>query len=316
MTSRQRKVLVMIGCGLLSLCLILLMIWLAFCHVELFAKLKDFKEIIFAIVSAPVLFYVWLLRMTHHDETMRSQATTNETSKENARNSLNHTKYETRYAELEKVKGILIKLKPLELKESPPSIVCQNDTETVNDVILALARLIDFLQDEAQHMQPIRRMAFILLQQTWKDYVRPIYEPNKEESRYFLDYFWDFFSRDKILIQFSKTLMRGLIQKSKNPNCAELTQPFFKEELDDLFLVGLNTNLCPNINLVIEKTILKKADFSGCYFGDNVTFKNITLWNNSFYCSIFYNTCMEDVYFEYDLETEENMVYSFYIEKM
>ena len=61
---------------------------------------------------------------------------------------------------------------------------------------------------------------------------------------------------------------------------------------------------------------LGKAAIRALRIGDNVTFKNITLWNNSFYCSIFYNTCMEDVYFEYDLETEENMVYSFYIEKM
>ncbi len=209
MTSRQRKVLVMIGCGLLSLCLVLLMIWLAFCHVELFAKLKDFKEIIFAIVSAPVLFYVWVLRMTHHDETIDAQNTTNQIAKQNAENTLNHTKYETRYAELEKVKGILIKLKPLELKESPSSIVCPNDTETVNDVILALARLTDFLQDEAKHMEPIRRMAFILLQQTWRGYGQLIHE-NEIMSRgidkkSFIN-MRDFCFNNKILRQFNKTL--------------------------------------------------------------------------------------------------------------
>ncbi len=222
----------------------------------------------------------------------------------------NYEEFKNGREEYEKLKDILIKLEPLELDEHS-NIICPNDAETVNDAILALARLTDFLQDEAEHMEPIRRMAFILLQQTWRGYVQPSYEdinqniltetasPVRSKNReQLISIFTDLIpnksvisryktqttvnsnaklslAHNSILQALSKTLMRGLVSKNDR-KIAELTQDVFKNELDDLFLVGLDTTVCPDMNLLIKNIELKYSDFSISNL-NNVIFKNVTL---------------------------------------
>jgi hypothetical protein len=90
--------------------------------------------------------------------------------------------------------------------------------------------------------------------------------------------------------------MRGLVKKSKTLNCAELTQPIFKEELDDLFFIGLNTSEFPEIYLLIEGVCLTRANF---LFSDlsNIVIKNSTLSVSTFNYISFYTITLNEVCF-------------------
>jgi hypothetical protein len=83
----------------------------------------------------------------------------------------------------------------------------------------------------------------------------------------------------------TKTLLRGL--KSKNLTedglyvKAELSQPIFKDELSDLWLIGMDTNLVPDVCFYIEDVDFKGANFSFSIL-NNIHFERICL--DKLYC--------------------------------
>jgi uncharacterized protein YjbI with pentapeptide repeats len=309
-----------------------------------FERLKDFKEVVIPIVTAPVLLVVWWFRVSHHEETLAAQQKTNEianttakTAQSVAKTEENFKEYDRRYTELNDIKNSLVALKPLIFNEKTFQLENPNDHITKNAAILALAQLTDFLQEDKPHLQSTRRAAFILLKQTWASYVRESYEQVQRCIKDFYDYFnlldfyhsnppdiddnyledlcnvekeierhkyyqvylkfnFDCLNRDmsqpsahekkvfmnqtikidyefdSILQQLTKTLLRGLKSKDKEGDFirteddryfkAELSQTIFKDELSDLWLVGIDTNLVPDVCFYVEDVEFKEANFS------------------------------------------------------
>jgi uncharacterized protein YjbI with pentapeptide repeats len=312
-----------------------------------FERLKDFKEVVIPIVTAPVLLVVWWFRVSHHEETLAAQQKTNEianttakTAQSVAKTEENFKEYDRRYTELNDIKNSLVALKPLIFNKKTFQLENPNDHITQNAAILALAQLTDFLQEDKPHLQSTRRAAFILLKQTWASYVRESYEqvqnflkdfghycnlynelsghkilPHETEDEYqdILDHlnrqienhkyheiytkFSNFsrrdiskpislhdkerffsseteiaYSSDSIIQQLTKALLRGLKSKDKEGDFirteddryfkAELSQTIFKDELSDLWLVGIDTNLVPDVCLYVEDVEFKEANFS------------------------------------------------------
>ncbi|MBY0346334.1 MAG: pentapeptide repeat-containing protein [Neisseriaceae bacterium] len=237
---------------------------------------KNFKEIATAIVTAPVLLLVWWLRVVHHEETLAAQQKTNEIAETTAKTAqivANKEKefkiYERRYAELNDIKASLEALAPLTFDETALRLHNPNAHEIQNAAIFALARLTDFLQEGEAHLQPIRRAAFILLKQTWASYVREscgqiqIYAKDFETDCTMTNYSIDYRS-DSIIQQLTKALLRGLKSKENDGRYfkAELSLPIFKDELNDLWLIGMDTLLVPDVCFYVEDVDFKEANFS------------------------------------------------------
>lgn len=262
---------------------------------------KDFKEIATAIVTAPVLLLVWWLRVVHHEETLAAQQKTNEiaetiakTAQIVANNEKEFKIYERRYAELNDIKASLEVLKPLIFDEQTAQLKNPNEHKIQNVAIFALVRLTDFLQEGEDHLQPIRRAAFILLKQTWASYVCESYEQReqfyklclendlvKTENRV-LDKKSVNYRSDSMIQQLTKTLLRGLKRKDKGSFIltddrkfkAELSQPIFKDELSDLWLIGINTELVPDVCFYAHKIDFEKSNFSFSIL-QNINFEEV-----------------------------------------
>ena len=178
-------------------------------------ELKD--NLLLALISAPVAFVLWSYRDKNEHDKIENQ------------------RFDTNLKYFEQIQERLKDIQPLDVEK-------QNSQSELHLKISAILQLADFIQ--GRYGENLKRPAFYLLTSLWEIYVRPSYENLKDRTEY------DKILKDDRIIQvLNVSLIKGLTGKYSK----KATFLGFENDLDNLFLVGLNEGLVPNTICIFQR---------------------------------------------------------------
>lgn len=190
-------------------------------------ELKD--NLLLALISAPVAFVLWSYRDKNEHDKIENQ------------------RFDTNLKYFEQIQERLKDIQPLDVEK-------QNSQSELHLKISAILQLADFIQ--GRYGENLKRPAFYLLTSLWEIYVRPSYENLKDRTEYD-----KILKGDRMIQALNLSLIKGLTHKSiydinqdvKIISQRKATFLGFQNDLDNLFLVGLNEGLVPNTICIFQR---------------------------------------------------------------
>jgi hypothetical protein len=259
----QRK-LVVFGTGVLTVAILSLLALNINNFIESYIKSQALGVL---LTSALMAFVIWSYRDKNTHETI-----------ENAR-------FDTNLKYFDQIQNRLKTILPIAKKEGLNEFFNPNDIQHIDRqdanatsddktslslTIAAILQLGDFIQ--GRYGENLRRPAFHLLRSLWESYVAPSYlelmsqesydesdfKPNTNEVKNCQAYY-QYLQKDKIVQTLSLALLKGLTDKDLPPFAPKVASfKGFENDLQGLFLVGLNTYLMPETILTFDGVILNK----------------------------------------------------------